>query len=86
MLWSSAVSEGSSSWTLGEYAVSIRSDLRSTASSLTPDPCVLTPNFGDRPHETLDFIGYRGACPQKWCPLLTSAADYEIIVNHKTNQ
>ena len=22
-------------------------------------------NFGDRPHETLDFIGYRGVCPQK---------------------
>ena len=27
-----AAAEGSSSWTLGEYAVSIRSDLRSTAS------------------------------------------------------
>ena len=27
-----ALAEGSSSWTLGEYAVSIRSDLRSTAS------------------------------------------------------
>ena len=23
-------------------------------------------NFGDRPHETLDFIGYRGACPQNF--------------------
>ena len=28
-----AAAEGSSSWTLGEYAVSIRSDLRSTANS-----------------------------------------------------
>ena len=28
----SAVAEGASSWTLGEYAVSIRSDLRSPAS------------------------------------------------------
>ena len=28
-----ALAEGSSSWTLGEYAVSIRSDLRSTATS-----------------------------------------------------
>ena len=33
-----------------------------------------------------NVIGYRGVCPQKWCPLLTSAADYEIIVNHKINQ
>ena len=30
----SAADEGSSSWTLGEYAVSTRSDLRSTASLL----------------------------------------------------
>ena len=33
-----AVSEGSSSWTLGEYAVSIRSDLRSAASLMLYKP------------------------------------------------
>ena len=35
-----AAAEGSSSWTLGEYAVSIRSDLRSTASlPASPTAC-----------------------------------------------
>ena len=24
--------------------------------------------FGDRPRKTLDFIGYRGVCPQRYVP------------------
>ena len=57
-----AAAEGSSSWTLGEYAVSIRSDLRSTASLPPHKPRQIAYHIhnerrGDRPHESRYFIG-----------------------------
>ncbi len=53
--------EGSSSWTLGEYAVSIRSDLRSPASLPQHKPRQIVYHIynghrGDSPHETRYLI------------------------------
>ena len=53
-----ALAEGSFSWTLGEYAVSIRSDLRSTAS-LPASPTAYSDDICDI---KLGWVGVLSIC------------------------